>query len=953
MSEGALIEIRNSVGDIKELPQGPELEYHLLHRWAPTDPDVRIVITGTDENGELNTDTIYARDYSEAWSASNGRISIQNMETSRDISTTNDEISRQRGQEEIFRSGFARTVNVGSNFAEALTFGVSSELTRQMSPEAARILEETAARDPLGSLAGQALGIGASLFLGGQGALAGAGALTARAGQVGRGAASAALTARGIDTTSRGARVALSLADNLAQAGTAGVAFNVQDAIARNRPLVGERILADAGIDLALGLGFDAAWNAAVGAGGQILRRVRNVARRNGTGREIVHGGRLDQLEEAGRFGVDPRSFEEGTGIFHPLQEIAVGGHGERIARSARHNADLPQALRRVDGVHSENLSSGLTNIQRLGREATEETNGLATRLNSFTDEFRAADNNLELIQETAGGAFAQARRGWETATRGARSTPGVRIWNRVRQNLDRSEEIIASASTSREVYEELANLKDTIKTDFEDALKQHSKANKKEQQFFTDLRRNLFGEENLVAGATRERFRGVLNDERLWGNRVVRSEATYGALVSDMIRGSDLLEKNITSRAIELGAGERVFSPRALSQALKKIGKGESQDLLRAIQDHVNRVAEGSRQISDLYGGIDGTILKSLQEEAEKTLKHLAEADFDVKLVRDNEVLLATETRMGQAGHLSGAGAAVGAFLAGPLGAVGGFLGGLMVSHILRPGSSYRRLGEARDMFRRARERVTGAQGKIRSSLKSRLRLPKASVRRAIPPTVFLLRGERDSEEQFRQMRDALGRITPESLADNIAESTLAMRQDDPELADEMAMTMIRAHQYLAMSIPTPGSAGMLADPIPSKVEMDAFIEKYLGIQDPISMLEDFAEGRLTQEKAQAVLAVYPQMHAEMVNDVVEVFSEFPPENISYQYKSQLSLLLNVPADSTFTSQFVMAMQNVGAQTTQQSMSVSSVTPGGINNLSIVTGPLTENQRVFENSNL
>ena len=961
MSEGQSIEIRNRDGETKTLPQGPLLQEHLLAGWNPTDPEARIVVTGEDDNGELDTTVLNATAFRDAWVETNGGISIQDVDTTVDISSANNEVNNQRRQEEMFRSGGARAVSRLTNFSDQVTFGGVSALTRQLDPEAYRIIEETSARDPLGTLGFQGLGMLASLAIGGSGAaggasaLAGAGAATVRAGQAARSFAAA----RG------GGRLAQSLADNLAQGITGGVAFNVADSIARNRPLSGERIVSDAGIDIALGLGIDAI----AGGAGSAFRRFRNVARRTESGRELVHSTRIQRITPETVEGMsqqqvldlmstDVRNIEQDLNPLQrgvrTLQETAIGAeHADELALVSQHRRDLAGAADRIDGIHAENLARRLQRIQDLESQATEQAQGLA-RLDTFADDFNRVNTpeGLTAIRTRANSAIDNLRHGWDELAQGATSSTGEAAWRKISKNLKATENVVNRSRDPRAIYEEIRGLREAISSNIDSAVKEGSRATNREATFFRSINDTLFGKEMLSQhSGGGNRVVGLLNDEQLWGQRLVQSEALRGAYLDDLREGNKRLANTLTEKSREVGPEVRAFSPRRIGTTLSKISKGTSDDILRAMQEHIIRTSEGAKQLQDIYGGKSGDLVKALNEEAEAALKDLAVANFDARLVRARNTLLAQETKLGQAGLINS-----GVFLGGVGFGIGGGLAGgasaAVMSHILRPGSSYTRLGSIENVFYRFKQRITGAQRQIRQNLKSRLRVPKASARRVVPPTVFLLRGEKDSQEQYKQMRDELQRITPESLAESINESTLVMRQEDPEIADEMAMTLVRAQQYLTISIPSPGSSGMLSDPIPSKVEMDAFIEKYLGVQDPLSMLEDFADGRLTQEKAQAVLAVYPQMHAEMVNDVIEVFSEFDPEEVPYQYKAQLSLLLDVPADATFTTEFVAAMQNIGAQTAQQSISVRSMTPGGINDLSMVTGPLTENQRVFDGSN-
>ena len=82
--------------------------------------------------------------------------------------------------------------------------------------------------------------------------------------------------------------------------------------------------------------------------------------------------------------------------------------------------------------------------------------------------------------------------------------------------------------------------------------------------------------------------------------------------------------------------------------------------------------------------------------------------------------------------------------------------------------------------------------------------------------------------------------------------------------------------------------------------------------VENPTSILDDLAAGRLTPESIDAVRTVYPETFAEIQGQVMDRLTtmEQRGERPSYAKRVELGLLLGIPTDPTMTPESIAALQ-------------------------------------------
>lgn len=152
-----------------------------------------------------------------------------------------------------------------------------------------------------------------------------------------------------------------------------------------------------------------------------------------------------------------------------------------------------------------------------------------------------------------------------------------------------------------------------------------------------------------------------------------------------------------------------------------------------------------------------------------------------------------------------------------------------------------------------------------------------------------------------------------PEALAELIGE---AIGQLPPAIAQGVSQRISRAVGFLASVAPKAPSSGgtmpALARPHrPSDSEVGKF-ERYLrAVNDPLSVLDDLAQGRVTREAVEALQAVYPRLHGEVKTAIAERLGD-KDAKVPYSAKLSLAVLFGAPVEPALEPSLFQVLQTV-----------------------------------------
>lgn len=145
------------------------------------------------------------------------------------------------------------------------------------------------------------------------------------------------------------------------------------------------------------------------------------------------------------------------------------------------------------------------------------------------------------------------------------------------------------------------------------------------------------------------------------------------------------------------------------------------------------------------------------------------------------------------------------------------------------------------------------------------------------------------------------------------IAETLSPIAAFAPLLADRMETVAVRRLEFLAGKLPTrPDLPGMAFGPDrwqPSDMEMRRFARYVATTEDPDAVMERVAAGSVTPEDREAMVAVYPEMLANLTRQVVEKLPTLRKQ-LPYQRRLALSIFTGVPVDPAMHPRILASLQ-------------------------------------------
>jgi len=134
------------------------------------------------------------------------------------------------------------------------------------------------------------------------------------------------------------------------------------------------------------------------------------------------------------------------------------------------------------------------------------------------------------------------------------------------------------------------------------------------------------------------------------------------------------------------------------------------------------------------------------------------------------------------------------------------------------------------------------------------------------------------------------------------------------PAAQREAVDTAVRQVEYLRSNLPqglqapTPFSQNLP----PTRAQVQGWLMRLRTVENPASLLDDVASGKLSPEAVDAVRTVYPAMFADMQARVVEKLLRLQNQNRapSFAARAQLALLLGMPTDPLLMPASMRAIQ-------------------------------------------
>lgn len=166
--------------------------------------------------------------------------------------------------------------------------------------------------------------------------------------------------------------------------------------------------------------------------------------------------------------------------------------------------------------------------------------------------------------------------------------------------------------------------------------------------------------------------------------------------------------------------------------------------------------------------------------------------------------------------------------------------------------------------------------------------------------------------EERSKRVRDLASQAPAVRAA---LESQTSWLADSAPVTRQAAVnTALRQLEYLNANLPkglAPSTPFAPALP-PSRSEVAQWMRRLRAVENPTSILDDLAAGKLTPESIDAVRTVYPETFADIQGQVLDKLTtmEQRGQKPSYAKRVELGLLLGIPTDPTMTPESIAALQ-------------------------------------------
>lgn len=392
------------------------------------------------------------------------------------------------------------------------------------------------------------------------------------------------------------------------------------------------------------------------------------------------------------------------------------------------------------------------------------------------------------------------------------------------------------------------------------------------------------------VAKGLRKGIKEFLEDGNMFGSAAA-AQAKWNGIAKEFIdAGDEFFETGMFGKRAGYIGGKPDFkvNPGSVEAFFKSLGE-PGNELRKA---SFLKFLEASKRVADEFAD-DANLQTRLAGTYKQTaeMAKLAKAMATLRQVKGKVtgVEQAVQSSIGR--HLFGA--ALGGVAGGPLGAVMGAaapLLGASVIHVLdraiaQRGAVIARLSKVIAKGRPVRDRVPVIATRVFNE-------NRFSDRKYARPA-------RSKQEGFMRFAAEVTALKEDSKfrEETVAASLEPIVEAAPRLAMATLQTWETGFQYIASNMPKSPDVSPFAPPgvkiPPSDEEIDRIANITRAVADPLTLLEDVAAGHATPEARDAVIAVYPDLYAEMREEVAKAMDD-AAGTIPYEQRLHLAMFFS-----------------------------------------------------------
>jgi len=192
-----------------------------------------------------------------------------------------------------------------------------------------------------------------------------------------------------------------------------------------------------------------------------------------------------------------------------------------------------------------------------------------------------------------------------------------------------------------------------------------------------------------------------------------------------------------------------------------------------------------------------------------------------------------------------------------------------------------------------------------------------------------------------------------PEKFIDHLDKNTENLYANAPGINSAFQQSAIRANQFLAGKLPqVPDQKSLSGEYVVSQAEISKFMRYVDAVNYPANILSQIKAGNITAESLEAVRVVYPRIYSKMQEEAINSISEMDKtkiKKIPYKVKMGFSMLLGVDLANGLDSKSIIANQSeLLNPNSKQSGENQTVRPSqkGLSSISASNSLLTESQK-------
>jgi hypothetical protein len=182
---------------------------------------------------------------------------------------------------------------------------------------------------------------------------------------------------------------------------------------------------------------------------------------------------------------------------------------------------------------------------------------------------------------------------------------------------------------------------------------------------------------------------------------------------------------------------------------------------------------------------------------------------------------------------------------------------------------------------------------------------------------SALFLKGAGGARKVFERSVDAIRQAVadPAALGAKVTHALGGLGDASPGVAMHFSQILMRGVGHLAQHIP----AGMdpqldvvapqFIKPMYSDSEMRSWARRAAAVNDPMSILRHMAAGAASQEEAEVLAEVYPELHEQIKKGLAEHLAKLPAPPTRAQ-RIQLSVVFGLPVDLNTTPSILLYLQ-------------------------------------------